>query len=37
MEDDLGIGVKLVLLVFNIKNDTYFIVMLLKTKQKKLS
>jgi hypothetical protein len=34
MEDDLGIGVKLVLLFFNIKNDTYFIVMLLKTKKK---
>jgi hypothetical protein len=30
MEDDLGIGVKLALLAFNIKNDTYFIVMLLK-------
>lgn len=30
MEDDLGFDVKLALLAFNIKNDTYFIVMLLK-------
>ncbi len=30
MEDDLGIGVKLALLAFNIKNDAYFIAMLLK-------
>jgi hypothetical protein len=34
MEDDLGIGVKLALLAFNIKNDKYFIVMLLKNKKK---
>jgi hypothetical protein len=30
MEDDLGIDVKLALLAFNIKNDTYFIIMLFK-------